>query len=168
MPETDAGGDLAYHELYSTGNPAKDYFDLFTFAGRASRMPHNKETILAYVYNYDLAATARTYHNLSRELMVPDQIIRFNPTQAHIDSYLCDDGLPIEKSPKYKGNGTYTPAYSAYDSIFVSRDPRMKHLSYIRDTINGKEKKTGVEQQPSILKYLCLLNSITIKKERLL
>jgi len=120
------GGDLAYHELYSTGNPEKDYFDLFTFAGRGSRMPHNKETILAYVYNYDLAATARTYHNLSRELMVPDQIVRFNPTQAHIDSYLCNDGLPIEKSSKYKGNGTYTPAYSAYDSIFVDRDPRMK------------------------------------------
>ncbi len=120
------GGDLAYHELYSTGQPKQDYFDLFTFVGRASRVNKNKETILAYVYNYDLAANSRTYHNLSRELMVPDQIIRFNPTKSLVDSYLCDDGLPIERSPRYKGNGTYTPAYSAYDSIFVNRDPRLK------------------------------------------
>jgi len=139
------GGDLEYHELYSTGRPEQDYFDLFTFEGRASRRSHNKETILAYIYNYDLAASARTYHNLSRELMVPDQIIRFNPTQAHIDSYLCDDGLPIEKSPKYKGFGTYTPAYSAYDSIFRYRDPRMKQSIVYPgyDKWEGKEDGRG-------------------------
>src|SRR5699024_11696232 len=46
-------------------------------------------------------------------------------TKSLIDSYLCTDGLPVEKSPLYKGNGTYTPAYSAYDSVFVNRDPRL-------------------------------------------
>lgn len=118
------GGRFAYHQLYSTGRPEQDYFDLFTFEGRASRNPNNLEPILSYVFNFNLPAPTR--HNLSRELQVPDQIIRFNPTQSLIDSYLCSDGLPIEKSPLYKGNGTYTPAYSAYDSLFVNRDPRLK------------------------------------------
>lgn len=94
------------------------------FEGRASRNANNKEPILSYVYNFNLPDPTR--HNLSRELQVPDQIIRFNPTKSLIDSYLCTDGLPIEKSPLYKGNGTYTPAYSAYDSVFVNRDPRLK------------------------------------------
>lgn len=118
------GGKYAYHELYSTGKPNQDYFDLFTFVGRGSRKAANKEAILSYVFNYD--ASTQTRHNLSRELQVPDQIVRFNATKSLIDSYLCTDGLPIEKSPLYKGNGTYTPAYSAYDSVFVNRDPRMK------------------------------------------
>lgn len=118
------GGEYAYHQLYSTGRPKQDYFDLFTFEGRASRKPSNKEAILSYVFNFDIASPTR--HNLSRELQVPDQIIRFNPTKSLVDSYLCIDGLPIEKSPLYKGNGTYIPAYSAYDSVFVNRDPRLK------------------------------------------
>lgn len=118
------GGRFAYHQLYSTGRPEQDYFDLFTFEGRASRNPNNREPILSYVFNFNLPTPTR--HNLSRELQVPDQIIRFNPTKSLIDSYLCIDGLPIEKSPLYKGNGTYTPAYSAYDSVFVHRDPRLK------------------------------------------
>lgn len=118
------GGQFAYHELYSTGRPEQDYFDLFTFVGRGSRNANNKEAILSYVFNFDLPNPTR--HNLSRELQVPDQIIRFNPTKSLVDSYLCIDGLPIERSPLYKGNGTYTPAYSAYDSVFVNRDPRLK------------------------------------------
>ncbi|EGJ72229.1 RagB/SusD domain-containing protein [Bacteroides coprosuis DSM 18011] len=120
------GGDLAYHELYSTGNPDEDYSDLFKFAGRASRQGHNKETIIAMVYNYDLASGVRTHHNLSRELQVPDQYCRFNPTKAFIDSYLCDDGLPIDKSPKYKGNNTTKPHYDSYALVFENRDPRLK------------------------------------------
>ncbi|MDR1714574.1 MAG: RagB/SusD family nutrient uptake outer membrane protein [Prevotella sp.] len=118
------GGEYAYHELYTTGRPNQDYFDLFTFEGRASRKANNKEAILSYVYNFDLPSPTR--HNLSRELQVPDQIIRFNATKSMVDSYLCTDGLPIEKSKLYKGDGTYTPAYSAYDSVFVNRDPRLK------------------------------------------
>lgn len=141
------GGDLAYHELYSTNNPEQDYFDLFTFGARASRVASNKETILAYVFNSDLPSTSRTYHNLSRELMVPDQIIRFNATKSMVDSYLCDDGLPIEKSPRYKGNGSYTPTYSAYDSLFVNRDPRLKQ-SFVYpgyDKWYGAEDGRGTE-----------------------
>ena len=49
----------SYHELYSTGNPDVDYVNLFNYTGRASRNAANKETLLAFVYNYDLGEAAR-------------------------------------------------------------------------------------------------------------
>src|SRR5690606_12282386 len=58
--------DLGY-ALYDTGNPETNYVDIFNFNGRASRNAHNKEVILAYVYNFDLG-DAGSSHNLSREL----------------------------------------------------------------------------------------------------
>lgn len=109
--------DMGRYSLYSTGNPDKDYFDLFTFKGRASRNAANKEVILAYVYNYDLG-NAGTRHNLSRELQVPDQEVRLQPTRDLTDSYLCIDGLPFNRSPLADS--------SSYASIFENRDPRMK------------------------------------------
>ncbi|HEX3008789.1 MAG TPA: RagB/SusD family nutrient uptake outer membrane protein [Bacteroidales bacterium] len=73
--------ELNKYSIYTTGKPNQDYYDLFTFNGRASRKSANKETILAYVYNYDLGQTG-TKHNLSRELQVPDQEVRFQPTRG--------------------------------------------------------------------------------------
>ncbi len=109
--------DMNKHSLYSTGNPDQDYFDLFTFSGRASRNSKNREVILAYIYNYDLG-NAGTRHNLSRELQVPDQEVRFQPTRALIDDYLCIDGLPFNRSPLADS--------SSYAGIFANRDPRLK------------------------------------------
>ncbi|GAB3816762.1 hypothetical protein GCM10028895_12260 [Pontibacter rugosus] len=72
----------------------------------------NKETILARLYLQDV-----TMHNMSREVQVPDQTSRFNPTQSLVDTYLSSDGLPIEQSPLYKED--------SYAAIFQNRDPRM-------------------------------------------
>ena len=41
-----------------------------------------------------------------------------NPTKAAADIYLCNDGLPIDKSPLFKG-------YDSCRSEFRNRDPRM-------------------------------------------
>ena len=109
--------DMGTYSLYTTGKPNQDYFDLFTFAGRASRNSKNREVILAYVYNFDLG-NAGTRHNLSRELQVPDQEVRLQPTRDLVDSYLCIDGLPFNKSPLADS--------SSYAGIFVNRDPRLK------------------------------------------
>jgi hypothetical protein len=109
--------ELKKYGIYTTGKPNQDYYDLFTFGGRASRKSANTETILAFVYNYDLGQTG-TKHNLSRELQVPDQEVRFQPTRDMIDAYLCTDGLAFNKSPLADS--------STYASIFENRDPRMK------------------------------------------
>lgn len=104
--------DLGVYQLYNNGNTKTSYKDLFTLKGNVLENPSNKETIMAYVYSPEIRM-----HNFSRELHVPDQAIRFNPTKALVDSYLCSDGLPINKSPLY--------AEKSYADYFKNRDPRM-------------------------------------------
>ena len=104
----------SYHQLYSTGNPDKDYVNLFNYTGRASRNALNKETLLAFVYNYDLGESARTSHNLSRECWVPGDYARFVPTNSMIEAYLTKDGEIWDPS-----------AVNTYEDVFKDRDPRM-------------------------------------------
>ena len=103
-----------YYGLYSTGNPDADYTNLFNYTGRASRNAANHETLLAFVYNYELGEDARTSHNLSREIWVPNDYSRFVPTKSTIESYLTDEGE------------IWDPAsVSTYEEVFEHRDPRM-------------------------------------------
>ncbi len=103
--------DMGVYELYSTGNPERDYYDLFTYEGKLAN-GNNKETIIARLSLEDEAM-----HNLSREIHVPDQVIRWNPTKSLVDTYLMEDGLPIDKSPLYN--------VEDYEDVFENRDPRM-------------------------------------------
>ena len=104
----------SYHELYSTGNPDVDYVNLFNYTGRASRNASNKETLLAFVYNYDLGEAARQSHNLSRECWVPGDYARFVPTNSMIEAYLTKDGQIWDPS-----------TVDTYEDVFKDRDPRM-------------------------------------------
>ena len=104
----------SYHTLYSTGNPDVDYVNLFNWTGRASRNALNKETLLAFVYNYDLGETARSSHNLSRECWVPGDYARFVPTNSMIEAYLTKDGQIWDPS-----------TVDTYEDVFKDRDPRM-------------------------------------------
>jgi len=104
--------DLGVYHLYTTGNPEKDYYDLFTYTGKLANGT-NHETIAARLNLVDVSR-----HNISRETQVPDQAARYNPTKALVDTYLCVDGLPIDRSPLYKED--------TYEAIFENRDPRMK------------------------------------------
>ena len=103
------------YSLYTTGNTQNDYRNLFNFTGRASRVSANKETILAYVYNFDLGTDARTSHNLSRELWVPNDYSRFTPTKRMIETWLTADGKIWDPTSVNK-----------YEEVFENRDPRMK------------------------------------------
>ncbi|MDD2285594.1 MAG: RagB/SusD family nutrient uptake outer membrane protein [Paludibacter sp.] len=119
------------YELYSTGNPENDYRNLFNFTGRASRVSTNKETILAYVYNFDLGEEARTSHNLSRELWVPNDFSRFAPTKKMIEKWLTADGK------------IWNPAtVNTYEEVFENRDPRMKQ-SLLTPNTPWEGKKDG-------------------------
>lgn len=104
--------DMKVYQLYSNGNPATSYWELFTDKGKLAT-GNNKETIFARLHKQDIIM-----HNLSREIQVPDQFARFVPTRSVVDSYLCIDGLPIEKSPLYSDE--------TYAAVFENRDPRMR------------------------------------------
>lgn len=103
--------DLGVYRLYSNGNPATSYNELFTDAGKQAA-GKNKETILARLHMENVAM-----HNMSRETQVPDQTSRFSPTKSLVDAYLASDGLPIGISPLY--------SEASYEDIFRNRDPRM-------------------------------------------
>ncbi len=104
-----------YYALYKTGNPDVDYRNLFNYTGRASRNANNHETLLAFVYNYNLGEDARTSHNLSREIWVPNDYSRFVPTKSTIESYLTDTGEIWDPD-----------SAKSYEEAFEHRDPRMK------------------------------------------
>ncbi|SFC68158.1 Starch-binding associating with outer membrane [Parapedobacter composti] len=105
--------DLGVYELYDNGDPKTSYNELFTWEGKLAA-GKNRETILARTYLSDI-----TMHNLSREIQVPDQASRFNPTKALVDTYLDTLGYPItHPSSVYEEN--------SYADIFKNRDPRMR------------------------------------------
>ncbi|WP_057940346.1 RagB/SusD family nutrient uptake outer membrane protein [Algoriphagus resistens] len=99
--------DLGVYQLYP------DYHELFMIESDASKSPTNRETMFSRIYTTDISM-----HNLSREIQVPDQSARWNPTKSLVDAYLCVDGKTIQDSPLYNE--------TTYDSLFEHRDPRMK------------------------------------------
>lgn len=102
----DAGNKLlesGEYELYN-GSGAMSYKYLHILQGDDS-----KEVILAKRYYAN-----RATHNWTRELWFN----RLVPTKHMADMYLSADGLPIDKSPLFKGYNTLT-------SEFQDRDPRM-------------------------------------------
>ena len=70
----------------------------------------SKEVLLARRY-YKLRVT----HNWTRELWFGAMV----PTKNLADMYLCNDGLPIDKSPLFKG-------FQYQTSEFENRDSRME------------------------------------------
>lgn len=103
--------EMNIYALFTSGDPNKNYHDLFTYAGKLAT-GNNTETIIARTSLMDF-----DMHNLSREIHVPDQVVRWNPTKSLVDSYLMIDGLPIEESPLYD--------VQRYIEVFENRDPRM-------------------------------------------
>ncbi|PVH26487.1 RagB/SusD family nutrient uptake outer membrane protein [Sphingobacterium corticibacter] len=127
--------DMGVYELYNTGNPATNYWELFTRAGKLAG-GRNKETIFARMHLTDVIM-----HNLSREIQVPDQFARFVPTRSLVESYLCSDGLPIDKSPLYKDD--------TYADVFQNRDPRMTQTILVPgDKWGGRFDGRPVAQNP--------------------
>lgn len=95
--------DSGEYELF-TEKGESSYKYLFIVEGDDCR-----EVILARRYY-----SQRAYHNWTRELWFNAMI----PTKNMADLYLSKDGLPIEKSPLFRG-------YKDLSSEFQDRDPRM-------------------------------------------
>lgn len=99
------------HELFP------EYFDLFQYEGEG---PENKENILVRQYGQSIEESI-SYHNAQRYL----ETGAANPTKALADSYLMEDGLPINKSPMYEEPATTV-------EVFKDRDPRMRATFFKR------------------------------------
>lgn len=96
--------DSKEHEIFPS------YFNLFQYEGEG---PQNKENILVRQYGKSIEESISS-HSTQRTL----ETGAANPTKVLADSYLMNDGLPIEKSPKYE-----KPTSTV--EVFKDRDPRM-------------------------------------------
>ncbi len=140
---------LPYYGLYMTGDKENDYVNLFNYKGRASRNPENHETILAFLFNYDLGDAARTSHNLSRECWVPDGYARWVPTKSMIECYLTSDGKIWDPG-----------SCSSYEEVFQNRDPRMVQSILAPGTPwKGGESGDILNDDPSVYTYPLLAES---------
>lgn len=100
-------------EIYSTGNPASDYIDLFNkndYSGVS-------EVMLWKKFDFDLSMGHSVY------------LTTYNGHGTGIskdlaDDYLCNDGLPISLSPNYKGDQNYIVATE-------NRDPRLAQTLFM-------------------------------------
>lgn len=76
--------------------------------------PDNKETIWTYIYGFTQTNNVNTNNFALQMGRNGDMCI----TRSLVDAFLCVDGLPIDKSPLYKGT-----IYAG--SEFENRDPRL-------------------------------------------
>lgn len=99
--------------VYSTGNPSRDYYDLFV----KYDLTGNSEAIMFIHYVKD-----KFMHNEVRLMGETGS----GYTKDYVESYLCTDGLPIALSPLYQGD-------EVFEEEFTNRDPRMKQSIHTAD-----------------------------------
>lgn len=99
--------------VYSTGDIENDFFDLFV----QYELHGNPEGILVQRF-----LTDKRMHNNVRQLGEPYT----GYSKDFVESYLCEDGLPISLSPLYQGD-------DRFGDEFVNRDPRMRQSIYYEE-----------------------------------
>ncbi|MDR3268767.1 MAG: RagB/SusD family nutrient uptake outer membrane protein [Tannerella sp.] len=97
-----------------TGEGADSYLKLFDYAG-----DNVAENILTRKYQYLV-----DYNNAPQLF----QQMGYLPTKQLADMYVCSDGLPVDRSPLFKG-------YEMRTSEFENRDPRMSQTLMIPGTV---------------------------------
>ena len=141
------------YDIYSTGNPNEDYYNLFT-----QRSYANNPEILFWT-QFSLAQ--EVVNNKNYQMSYPRQ---YGITKQLADSYLCDDGDPISVSARFQGHATLTVEAKNRDprffqTIFTPEAPWMVEsdgtVEYtweelalrLNDGTNSLESPTGYMQR---------------------
>ncbi len=134
------------YEIYSTGNPDKDYYDLFIIEDKSNL----KEVILRVEYNDPLRR-----HNISRILTEANTGF----SKDFVDSYLCTDGKPIALSNLYEGDENMRKESA-------NRDPRFKQNILTNDfplLIADNGDTTYIESEADFISIYCYTGYKSIK-----
>ncbi|NIV12369.1 MAG: RagB/SusD family nutrient uptake outer membrane protein, partial [Aliifodinibius sp.] len=124
--------DLGTAEIYSTGDPYHDYWNLFNKVDYSD----NSEVLLWKKYDVSLGL----YHNLDR--YIPKLGQKGGLSKALVDDYLMDSGIPISASSRYQGDGTLS-------DVVENRDPRLHQTVWIPgDTTKIKNGEVTVFERP--------------------
>lgn len=115
--------ELGTAELYSTGDPAEDYFNLFW----KTDLSGNAEVFLWRRYD----VSQNMSHNLQR--FIGRTGGGTGLTKSLVESYLTETGEPIAASPLYRGDETL-------EQVVAHRDPRLGQTILVPgDTVGIKE-----------------------------
>jgi hypothetical protein len=110
------------YDVYSTGKPASDYYDLFILRDYAT----NKEIMFWKKYNNGLCKGEEVFRRQ------PNYMQQFpyehSETKELADSYLCNDGKPITVSPLFNG-------YASIATEALNRDPRFSQTISTPDAV---------------------------------
>lgn len=104
--ETDAIIASGKYEIYNTGHPDKDYYDVFVIEDKTDL----KEAILPVTYLKD-----KRQHGMSRTLWEANTGF----SKDFVENYLCSNGKPIAGNELYKGDANMRDESA-------NRDPRFK------------------------------------------
>ncbi|PSL24033.1 RagB/SusD family nutrient uptake outer membrane protein [Chitinophaga ginsengisoli] len=120
------------YDIYSTGNPATDYYNLFI----QEDLSKNREAILPAIYIQNVLT-----QNLTRELGESSTGFSKN----FVRSFLCKDGQPTALSPLYKGD-------DSLEAEATNRDPRFRQLIATRGFVllNNADGTKNVFTLPQI------------------
>jgi len=95
------------YQIHDQNNAATDYSELFSSLDLSA----NREIILYRKYETDLLGN-RTVQ------FVQDNAMNAGVSKSLVESYLCEDGLPVSLSPAYLGD-------EDIDNELLNRDPRL-------------------------------------------
>lgn len=118
---------------FAIGNTYNELFSSESLAG-------NKEIIFYREYVFGLAINNLMEYNAKQEQK------QGGMTKAAIESYLCDDGLPIGQSPNYKGKDD-----PSIENSFLNRDPRL----YVTVVDSLRIMNSGLHTADSPTGYAC-------------
>lgn len=101
------------YEIYKTGHPEEDYFNLYRIDDKSDL----KEAILYIDYKTDIRE-----HNMAAS----SREAGCGFSKDFVENFLCVDGLPISLSGEYQGDATMRQETA-------NRDPRLKQLILTND-----------------------------------
>lgn len=104
--ESDALIQSGKYEIYNTGKPNEDYFNLYRIDDKSNL----KEAVLYVDYKADIRE-----HNMA----AAGREAGCGFSKDFVESFLCSDGLPISLSEKYQGDADMRKETA-------NRDPRLK------------------------------------------
>ena len=145
--ETDAIINTGKYEIYTTGHPEKDYYDMFVMEDKSKL----KEAILPVIY-----ADGKRKHGMSRTLAEANTGF----SKDFIENYLCKNGRPITGNTQYKGDDNMK-------AETTDRDPRLKQTILTWDfptqVIVATNDSTFIKKEEEFISQYCFTGYKSIK-----
>lgn len=135
--------DKGPYTIYSKNDPLNDYRALFALQDYST----NEEIMFWREYDNDLSRGSSAFGNdRNHRMEFPNN---FSITKQLADSYLCNDGLPISKSPLFEGHESlkdemknrdprFFQNIATHDEVWrIHKDGKIEYWGMVYDNLNS-------------------------------